>query len=474
VIKKERSERGLITVGVLVRDASSVTVTAHPGSYSMLYTLVRVRWGPLVLVGAFVGLAASVLFLAVPASGWLTGLAVLAGGVAYAMMATNLFLAIRRPILERLFGPLDRVYAAHRAIGTGIVGVLGVHVVLIPIASAVERGESILDNLNVAIPLGVLGTLLLVGSIVLAHSKKVPYDRWQRVHTATGGAFLLLTLHMVSGASAWFSLASPMGGLLGGFALLGLGSFVVRLVDKARGGARYAVAEILKRERGLEVVLRPDGPRGIAPHRAGQFVFLTANDETHPFTVTSAAGAEQLSVLIRSSGDWTDRAQSGLAVTDRVRVDGPFGAFTPSVGRDAPPHQVWVAGGAGNHPVPVGPARLGRGVSRAGRVGRRGAGRDRRAVLGGVVHSGQHQVVADPHAGVQCAGWAARWRRRRPPRGEQARGDGVVSVRAGWAHGYGRAQTRSRTGRAGAPRAVPVAEPLGGRWTSTVSTPPVS
>ncbi|WP_181193170.1 ferric reductase-like transmembrane domain-containing protein [Prauserella shujinwangii] len=312
--------------------------------------LLRVRWGPFVLVSAFVGLAASVLFLAVPASGWLTGLAVLAGAVAYAMMATNLFLAIRRPILEKLFGPLDRVYAAHRVIGTSIVGVLGVHVVLIPIASAVERGESLLDNLSVAIPLGVLGTFLLVGSIMLAHSRKVPYDRWQRVHMATGGAFLVLTLHMVIAASGWFSLASPMGGLLGGFALLGLGSFVVRLVDKARGGARYTVVETLKRERGLEVVLRPEEARGIAPHRAGQFVFLTANDETHPFTVTSAAGVEQLSVLIRSSGDWTDRAQTGLAVADRVRVDGPFGAFTPSVGVDAPPHQVWIAGGAGITP----------------------------------------------------------------------------------------------------------------------------
>jgi predicted ferric reductase len=145
-----------------------------------------------------------------------------------------------------------------------------------------------------------------------------------------------------------------MGGLLGLFALLGTGSFVVRLVDKARGGVRYTIVETRERERGLEVVLRPENSHGIAPHRPGQFVFLTATaggaQEIHPFTLTSAGGAEQLSVLIRSSGDWTGRAQTSLAVADRVRVDGPFGAFTPSVGAGAPAHQVWVAGGAGITP----------------------------------------------------------------------------------------------------------------------------
>ncbi|WP_171075382.1 ferric reductase-like transmembrane domain-containing protein [Nonomuraea basaltis] len=314
----------------------------------------KLHWGTLAFVCAYAGLVAGVLLLVAPATGGLSGLAILAGAIAYAMMATNLFLAIRRPILEKLFGPLDRVYNAHRRIGTLILGAIGLHLVLIPIASAVDRGESILDTLNVAIPLGVLGTLVLVGSIVLAVNTKVPYDRWQKVHMATGFAFLVLTAHMVSGASQWFSLVSPLGGLLGCFALLGAGSLIVRVADKARGGVPYVVVETLRRERGVEVVMRPEGSRRIAPHRPGEFVFLTATAdgarETHPFTLTSAGGEERVSVLIRSSGDWTGRAQAGLAVGDRVRVDGPFGSFTPPVGAGAPQHQVWVAGGAGITP----------------------------------------------------------------------------------------------------------------------------
>lgn len=314
----------------------------------------RVHWGGWLLLGAFVGLAASALLDVGPASGWLSGLAILAGATAYAMMATNLLLAIRHPVLERLFGPLDRVYSAHRLIGTSILAVIGLHLVLIPIASVVDRGENLLDNVSVAIPLGGLGMLLLVGSIILAVNTKVPYDRWQKVHAATGGAFLVLTAHMIVGANLWFSLESPAGVLLGCFALLGIGSFIVRLVGKARGGVPYVVVESLPRERGIEIIMRPEGPQRIATHQPGQFVFLTATAggarETHPFTLTSARGDERVSVLIRDSGDWTNRAQTGFEVGDRVRLDGPFGAFTPAVGRAAAPRQVWIAGGAGITP----------------------------------------------------------------------------------------------------------------------------
>lgn len=157
----------------------------EPVTTSEARTAGNTRWGVWALAIAFGGLGWSVLSAVVPKLGWLSGLAVLAGALAYAMMATNLFLAIRRPVLEKLFGPLDRVYHAHRLIGTGIVAVLGLHLVLIPIASLADRGQSILAHLTVALPLGVTGALLLVTSIILAVDTKVPYGKWQKVHLAT-------------------------------------------------------------------------------------------------------------------------------------------------------------------------------------------------------------------------------------------------------------------------------------------------
>lgn len=326
----------------------------EPVATSEVRTPGNMRWGVWALAIAFAGLVWSVLSAVVPRLGWLSGLAVLAGAIAYAMMATNLFLAIRRPALEKLFGPLDRVYNAHRLIGTGIVAVLGLHLVLIPTASLVDRGQSILAHLTVALPLGVIGALLLVASIILAVNTKVPYGKWQKVHLATGLAFLLLTGHMLTAANMWFSLSNASGVILGGFALLGVVSFVIRIAARIRAGAPYTITETILRERGLEIIMRPGGTRRLALHRPGQFIFLTATAggvrETHPFTLTSPAGEECLSVLIRPSGDWTAQARTTLAVGDWVLLEGPFGAFTPQTGSGAPYHQVWVAGGAGITP----------------------------------------------------------------------------------------------------------------------------
>ena len=43
-----------------------------------------------------------------------------AGVLAFSMMATNLFLATRPPMIEGWLGGLDRVYALHRQLGIGV------------------------------------------------------------------------------------------------------------------------------------------------------------------------------------------------------------------------------------------------------------------------------------------------------------------------------------------------------------------
>lgn len=308
---------------------------------------------PITLIVAALALAVSALIQGVNTAGWLSGIALLFGTVAYAMMATNLLLATRTRLTEKLFGRLDRVYDAHRVIGTAIVAVIGLHLILTPVALSVDRGQGLLSNPTPAIPLGVLGFLLLAGSIALSLNPRVSYHRWQQVHAATGGAFLILTAHALVGLGARFDLASVTGALLAIFALIGIVSFVTRLVGKARGGAPFVVSEVKPCQRAIELTLAPETPGALAPHTAGQFVFLTATlpgtgEETHPFTVTSAEGSPHLSLLIRDTGDWTARAQTAIAPGDKVRIDGPFGGFNPAAERSRP--QVWVAGGSGVTP----------------------------------------------------------------------------------------------------------------------------
>lgn len=318
---------------------------------SMLW-MIR-RFAPAVLGVLLITLAVSALLQGVNTEGWLSGLALLAGAVAYAMMAVNLLLAARSPLIEKLFGPLDRVYEAHQAIGTAILAVIGLHLILTPVALAVDRGQSLLESPTPAVPLGILGFILLAGSIALSLNPRVPYDRWQRVHAATGAAFLILTAHGLVGLGDLFSLASPTGVLLVVFALIGIAGFVTRLVGKARGGTPFVVMKVEPLERAVELVLTPERTEAPAPHTAGQFAFLTAalageREETHPFTLTGAEGDREARFLIRETGDWTARAQAAFAPGDRVRIDGPFGEFTPAADPSRP--EVWIAGGSGITP----------------------------------------------------------------------------------------------------------------------------
>lgn len=285
--------------------------------------------------------------------GYLAGAALAAGGLAYSLMATNLLLAVRAPFLERLFGPIDKLYRAHRIIGASLVAAIGLHMVLTPIASLVDRGESLLEDFSPAIPLGVLGVIIVATSVAMAMNPKITYHRWQPFHTAVAAGFLLLTAHFIVGGAQWTSLASVSGALLFTFMAIGFVSIGVRVAGRSRGGAPYRVTSVTPCPRGVEVGMEPVG-ESIRHHQPGQFVFLTASPggqaETHPFSLTSPSGSTKATLLIRSSGDWTELVQTGLAVGDEVALSEPFGGFTPRAGDVADAPQVWVAAGAGITP----------------------------------------------------------------------------------------------------------------------------
>ena len=288
-----------------------------------------------------------------PSSGWLTGIALAFGVVAYAAMAINILLALRRPLIERLFGPLDRVYILHRAIGTISIALIGLHLILIKVATIVDRGVNTQDNPGPPSILGVLGLIITLISVALAISTRMPYARWQKIHIAITAGFVVLTAHALVSLASWGTMTGPVLAMLVLFAGLGLVSLAIRLIDKARGGIRYTVTDVTARERSVEITLTPAASKTMRAHKAGQFVFLTAtvngHTETHPFTLTAPEGTDQLSILIRDAGDWTHAAQQGIRPGGTIGLEGPFGAFTPAHVRPGSP-QVWIAAGSGITP----------------------------------------------------------------------------------------------------------------------------
>lgn len=140
------------------------------------------------------------------------------------------------PLLERFFGPMDRLYAAHRVIGVVLVAFLGLHMVMTPIASLRDKGVNLLDARGPAILLGVIGALIIFGSVVLAMNPGIPYRRWQPFHLAVAIGFVFLTALFVVAGPQWTSLASVGGALLFLFMVIGIVSIIVRVGKCGRGG----------------------------------------------------------------------------------------------------------------------------------------------------------------------------------------------------------------------------------------------
>jgi hypothetical protein len=128
---------------------------------------------------------------AIPVVGLLNALAMTAGAGAYGLMAATISISTRCPIIERLFGPRDKVYGTHKKLGMASAGLLIAHLGL---TLATHDVSPLCAAIAVApvIPLAVMGTVglvLLLAAVAFALNAKLPYHLFQEVHgPAVGGA----------------------------------------------------------------------------------------------------------------------------------------------------------------------------------------------------------------------------------------------------------------------------------------------
>ena len=117
----------------------------------------------------------------------------------------------------------------------------------------------------------------------------------------------------------------------------------------------YLVEKVIpERGNAWTVVLRPENHKGLR-FQPGQFAWITAwdspfRDHEHPFSFSSSAKESSLlAFTIKELGDFTASIKN-LSQSQRVYVDGPYGAFSI----DRHPHAqefVFIAGGIGITPM---------------------------------------------------------------------------------------------------------------------------
>ena len=311
----------------------------------------------------------------------LTSLAVVCALLGFTTYALNLVLGGRFKIVSRLFGGLDAMYAAHRANGRIVFGLLVAHALLIVAARASISAGAAWDlvdpSLGWAAPLGVIALALLGVALGMTLYVRLNHEVFVYVQRAMGLVFGIACLHvfLTPGTKA---LSRSLTFYLAGVATAGVASLTYRSIfgDVLVRRKTYEVVAVRPLDPSVvEITMAPsDTPLDFVP---GQFVYVTffsdafnaqfhpfsitpeggaaivsvrpgdVRNQFHPFSITAGAGERNLRVAVKAVGDYTT-AMRKLDAGAAARVEGPYGQFSFLSADNS--RQIWIAGGIGITP----------------------------------------------------------------------------------------------------------------------------
>jgi predicted ferric reductase len=269
---------------------------------------------------------------------------------AIVLMSTNVILATRPFVLDRIFGGLDKLYISHRANGIAVALLVASHFALMP-ESPGWRPTKITALMNISL---VLISVALAIAPRSPWRKLVPlrYQHWKFEHRFMGVFLAFGVLHSLSVHPLVLILPVERTWLYT-VATLGLLAYAYReLAERfVKERHRYRVAETHRpTDNVIELTLAPVASH--IAHRAGQFAFVRfpsgPSAEQHPFTLSAAPSTDgHLRFSIKASGDYTAALQTHIETGAAARIEGPYGGFEFRRGK---PRQLWLAGGIGITP----------------------------------------------------------------------------------------------------------------------------
>lgn len=263
-------------------------------------------------------------------------------------MLFGLLLATRLPLVDRLFGGMDRAYRAHGLLGKAAFVMIVLHLMILVVQAFPDQdlvSAYLVPGVDLSFTLGVFGTIGLVVLVTLTLWIAIPYGAWLITHRAMGGVFVLGGSHAAVAQGDWYLIAMT---LLGGVAWLYTLWGYRRFGPGSRGtiAANRSIASI------NELVIDLERPLAIHP---GQYVLFAVQtgrvplEKTpHPFSVSHVIAPTRLRLSAKCVGDFTRRLHL-LQPGDSVHIYGPYGRFGhDQVGFAGP--RLWIAGGIGITP----------------------------------------------------------------------------------------------------------------------------
>ncbi|WP_229831156.1 ferredoxin reductase family protein [Actinoplanes ianthinogenes] len=278
------------------------------------------------------------------------------------VMAFQLLLVARLPMVDRAFG-MDRLTSWHRWTGMTIFWLVLAHPTFVLLGFARLDGISFLDEVvNLAkqppVLLGMIAAgliLVIVTLSVRVARRRLSYETWHAIHFLLYVVVLLGVLHQVYEGTAfkvnlvtqayWWGLWTfALGSLLAG-------RLVVPLIRNSRHRLRVA-AVVSESDDTVSVhVTGRDLDRLHA--RAGQFFlwrFPGYNKwwQVNPFSLSAAPNGRSLRLTAKGIGT-TSAGLRDLPIGAKVYAEGPYGAFTAA--HRTRGATVLIAGGIGITPI---------------------------------------------------------------------------------------------------------------------------
>jgi len=265
------------------------------------------------------------------------------GSVSLILMGTSQLMATRAKGLESLFGGLDRLYLYHKWLGILAMAAMMLHDTVDADIKGLGRKGWLADIAEESGEIALYGLLILV---VISLTTFIPYEIWKKTHKFIGAFFVLSAFHYLF-INKPFETADPLGLYISAFCLIGIASYMYMLVLHGMLERKhpYKITNLIRHGSVTELELSPI-KKGLR-HKAGQFAFIYANGESHPFTIACAPNDERrLTFAIKQLGDFTKQLGLSYETGDTIEVSRAFGKFTFRPKK----HQTWVAGGIGITP----------------------------------------------------------------------------------------------------------------------------
>ncbi len=283
-----------------------------------------------------------------------TAVGIAFGAGSIAAMSLALIFSARPPLVERLFGGLDRMYGVHKWLGIAALALMIGHNTIEPDLEGFVRET---QSGEFAADVGEIALNGFIGLLLISWIKRIPFTRlelpwpiWRFSHRFTGLLFAVAAFHQLA-IDKPADVDATLSLVLNVLSLAGLAAWLfTQFVAPFLRPRNFVLDRIDRHGAVTELTLRPEG-RAMR-WQAGQFAFVSATGagmgEPHPFTIASAPTADgSLRLGIKALGGWTRRLPERLAPGQRVRIDGPYGRF---VFRKRVQRQVWLAGGIGITP----------------------------------------------------------------------------------------------------------------------------